>query len=261
MSLLDSITPVILTYNEEANICRTLEALGWAREIVVVDSMSDDRTLTIASSFPTVRVITHPFTRHADQWNFAIGDTGVRSDWILALDADYVVTPALVRELQALQPQPDVAAYACGFDYCILGKPLRASVYPPVSILFRRGRASYEQDGHTQKLAAQGSILRLMARARHDDRKSLARWIASQQKYMALEAEKLLSTPQQSLGLADRLRRLIVPAPFIMFVYTYLWKALFLDGRAGLYYSLQRTIAEMMLSLNLLHALITRGKS
>jgi glycosyltransferase involved in cell wall biosynthesis len=259
--MLERITPVVLTYNEEPNIARTLEALAWAREVVIVDSLSDDATVRIAASFPNVRVVPRRFTRHAEQWNFAVGGTGISTDWILGLDADYVLTPELVREMAGLAPPDGVAAYSCAFDYCIFGHPLRASVYPPTSVLFRRGRAAYEQDGHTQRLRPEGEVRPLVARIRHDDRKGLARWIASQQRYMALEAEKLSTTPRTRLGAADRLRKLIVPAPFAMFAYTYLWKRMFLDGRAGLYYALQRTVAEMILSLNLLHALLTRERS
>jgi hypothetical protein len=66
--MLNEITPLILTYNEAANIGRTLERLAWAREIVVVDSFSDDETVEIASSFANVRVIQRVFDCHRSQW-------------------------------------------------------------------------------------------------------------------------------------------------------------------------------------------------
>ena len=59
--MLDQITPVILTYNEAANIGRTLERLAWAREVVVVDSLSTDDTVAIAGRFPNTRVVQRPF--------------------------------------------------------------------------------------------------------------------------------------------------------------------------------------------------------
>ena len=70
--MLEDITPVILTFNEEANIGRTLERLNWARDIVVVDSFSTDATVSIASRNNRVRVFQRVFDSHALQWNFAI---------------------------------------------------------------------------------------------------------------------------------------------------------------------------------------------
>src|SRR5436853_2457479 len=84
--MLDSITPLILTYNEAANIGRTLEQLRWARDIVVVDSFSDDETVEIAGSFPHVRVFQRKFDNHGAQWNFGLSETGIATEWVLALD-------------------------------------------------------------------------------------------------------------------------------------------------------------------------------
>ena len=86
--MLDRITPVILTFNESPNIARTLGKLSWAREVIVVDSFSIDDTVDIVRSFPGTRVIQHKFESHAGQWNFAVQDTGVKTEWCLALDAD-----------------------------------------------------------------------------------------------------------------------------------------------------------------------------
>src|SRR5215204_1989322 len=100
--MLEQITPVILTRNEAPNIGRTLEQLCWAGDIVVVDSFSDDGTLEIVSGFPQVRVSQRMFDSHAEQWNFALRETGISSEWVLALDADYMLTPAFVEELKGL---------------------------------------------------------------------------------------------------------------------------------------------------------------
>jgi glycosyltransferase involved in cell wall biosynthesis len=258
--VLDAITPVILTLDEEPNIGRTLAALGWARDIVVVDSGSADATVEIARRHAQVRAFTRPFDSHAAQWNHAIGATGIASEWILALDADYVLTPELVDELRALAAPDAIAGYRTRFVYCVEGRPLRASVYPPVLTLFRRGRGTYEQDGHTQRLRLDGREGHLRHPIRHDDRKPLARWLASQGRYMRLEARKLAAAPSASLNFADRLRKAIVVAPGAVLVYLLFVKGLVLDGRAGLYYALQRATAELLLSLHLLQERLGRGK-
>jgi hypothetical protein len=128
---------------------------------------------------------------------------------------------------------------------------LRGAVYPPVTVLYRRAAAKYEQDGHTQRVRVAGTVLPLSARIRHDDRKSLAHWIAAQARYMKLEAEKLDATPSSSLGTVDRVRKLIVVMPPLIFLHCLFVGGGILDGRAGLFYALQRAAAELILSLTL----------
>jgi glycosyltransferase involved in cell wall biosynthesis len=243
------ITGLILTFNEAPNIARTLGQLSWLRDIVIVDSMSTDGTAAIAAAFPNVRVFTRAFTSHADQWTFGLEQTGMATEWVLALDADYFLSDGLSRELQALQPDAAVSGFEASFDYCIDGQPLRGAAYPPVTVLYRRTRGRYEQDGHTQRVRLDGEVRSLTARIRHDDRKALSHWIAAQARYMALEADKLGGPDRASLGFADELRRWIVIAPPAMFVYCYFLRGGILDGRAGLFYALQRTASELILSL------------
>lgn len=252
-----SITGLVLTRDEAPNIERTLAKLTWLNDIVVVDSHSTDGTQQIAATFPNTRVVERRFTTHAEQWNYGLEQTGINTEWVLALDADFVLTDALVREIQSLAPAAPMAGYWASFTYCIDGQPLRGAAYPPVVVLYRRGRGRYAQDGHTQRIRLAGELGRLAAPILHDDRKPLAHWLASQSRYMALEAEKL-ADPAAPLGLVDRVRRWIVVAPPAMFLYCYLVRGGILDGKAGLFYALQRSVAEGMLSLFLVRRMLGR---
>jgi glycosyltransferase involved in cell wall biosynthesis len=249
--MLDQITPLILTYNEAPNIGRALAGVSWAGDIVVVDSFSDDETVTIAKSFPQVRVCERSFDNHRNQWEFGLKETGITTPWVLALDADYVVSDELVAELEQLRPESGPLGYRANFIYCINGKRLRSGIYPPVTVLYRRDAASYVQDGHTQRVAVQGTIGELRAPLMHDDRKSLRRWFRSQARYTELEAQKLLAADPTELGSADRMRRWIVVVPPVMLVYCLIVRGGVLDGWQGFYYAFQRTVAELMLSVNL----------
>ncbi len=242
------ITGLVLTRNEAPNIARTLSKLTWLRSVVVVDSESTDETRDIAAGFPNVRVVTRRFTTHAEQWNHGLAQAGIESEWVLALDADFVLSDELIREIQSLQPAPSTTGYWASFEYCIDGRPLRGAAYPPVAVLYRRAGARYEQDGHTQRVRLNGAIETLIAPIAHDDRKPLAHWLASQSRYMALEADKL-TQPNAALSAIDRVRRMIVIAPPAMFLYCYLVKGGIFDGRAGLLYALQRSVAEGILAL------------
>lgn len=258
--MLSQITPVILTLDEAPNLPRTLDALAWAADIVVVDGLSTDGTVEIAREYPNVRLFSRTFDQHARQWNFAISETGIRSEWVLALDADYVVSEALVKELDALSPPAEVKGYRTSFQYCIDGIALRGSVYPPIVTLFRRRVGHYVQDGHTQRLVLEGPIGRLSAPIRHDDRKPLSRWLGSQIRYSALEAEKLSTAASGQLSMADRVRKAVIVAPALAFFYVLFVKGAVLDGRPGLFYAIQRTLAEVVLSLRLLEASMRRKR-
>jgi hypothetical protein len=173
---------------------------------------------------------------------------------VLALDADYGLPPALVEEIDSLDPPASVAAYWAGFRYCIDGQPLSGSLYPPVKILFRRDGAGYVQDGHTQRLAIDGETRTLRAPVLHDDRKPLSAWLAAQDRYARLECALLLSTPWERLGWRDRLRRMMLVTPWLVPLYCLTVGRGFLDGRRGLFYAMQRGIAEAILSARLLQA-------
>lgn len=243
--MLDQITPLILTYNEAPNIARAIEGVSWAGEIVVVDSYSDDETVQIARAFPNVRVVQRAFDCHRNQWEFGLKETSITTPWVMALDADYVVTNELTDELKSLRPS--AAGYRAKFIYCINGKKLRSGIYPPVTVLYRREAATYVQDGHTQRVSLNGAIEDLRAPMLHDDRKSFRRWFKSQTKYTELEAQKLMTAEPSSLTLQDRLRRWLVVLPPAMLVYCLIVRGGILDGWAGFYYAFQRTMAELML--------------
>jgi len=258
--MFDNVTPVILTLNEGANLARTLSKLAWARDIVVVDSQSTDDTVTIAESHPAVRVVTRRFDCHANQWNFAITGTGIRTEWVLALDADYVLSDALIGEIGGLLPEPDVYGYRVRFVYCVDGHALRAALYPPVAVLFRREGARYVQDGHTQRVQLGGRVEALSNVIFHDDRKNLSRWMDSQQEYARIEAEKFHSPGWKPVRWTEYLRSLRVVAPMAMLGYCLFVKLLILDGWPGVFYSLQRSYAELLLSLHLIALDLARKK-
>lgn len=254
------VTPIILTYNEAPNIGRSLERLRCFDEVLIVDSGSTDETLAIVTGFPNTRVITRPFDSFAGQWNFAIREGGIKTEWALAMDADYILTDAFLAELDALAPTKDNLAFRIAFDYCIFGRKLSATLYPPIIALYRHQQVHYIQDGHCMRAQVSGQVGELASRVQHDDRKPLSRWLASQAKYADQEAELLLSKPASELRIQDRLRRTMVITPWLVPIYCVTVGRGFLDGWVGIYYALQRGVAEAVLSLRLMELRILRGR-
>lgn len=254
MDFLDRVEVLILTWNEEANLARTLDALWRFPRILVLDSGSTDATPEIAARYPNVRVCSRPFDNHAAQWQHGLLRCGVTAEWVLALDADYVLPTALIDEVARLDPPEPIRGYWARFRYCIDGTPLSASLYPPVMILYRREGATYVQDGHTQRIVIHGETGTLERRVHHDDRKPLSSWLASQDRYARLECEFLLSKPWSRLGWRDRVRRMVLITPWLVPIYCLTVGRGLFDGRRGIFYAVQRGIAEAMLSARLLES-------
>ncbi len=249
---LQQVTPLILTYNEEANIGRTLSGLAWARRIIVVDSGSTDHTLEILAAEPRVEVVRRAFDTHANQWNHGLEQIATR--WVLCLDADYQITPAFTAELGwrlAAAEADQINAFTASFRYLVAGRPLSGTVYPPKVVLFRPACGRYHDDGHTQLAVVIGRIQSLRTPIDHDDRKSLRRWLWAQERYHWLEADKLLRTPLARLGITDRLRKTTPFAPLVAVLYCLIVKRGLWDGRAGWFYAMQRGYAELQIWLML----------
>ncbi|AFZ35786.1 glycosyl transferase family 2 [Stanieria cyanosphaera PCC 7437] len=248
--MLQQITPLILTYNESLNIERTIQKLTWATKIIVIDSYSTDNTLEILQTYPQVKIFQREFDTHTQQWNYGLEQ--VKTEWVLSLDADYVLTDQLIKEIKALPPNLAIDSYFTRFKYCVFGHPLRGTILPPRQILFKKEKAIYIDDGHTQLLKINGQFAYLSNYILHDDRKPLTRWLWAQDRYMIIEAKKLLETSTLELSLGDKIRQQKILAPFIIFFYCLILKGGILDGWRGWYYAFQRTLAEILLSIRLI---------
>lgn len=248
--MLEKITPMILTYNEAPNIERTLQNLAWASQILVLDSYSTDGTLAIVKRFAQVEVIQREFDTFANQCNFGLDQ--IETEWVLSLDADYICTNELTKEIASLLCNPNCNGYFVRFKYSVFGKPLRGTLYPPRQVLYRRGKAKYHDDGHGHRVHVDGHSQFLSCYMYHDDRKPFTQWLKSQDRYMIIEAQKLLKMPASTLNLADLIRKMKLFAPFAILIYCLVIKKGVLDGWPGWYYALQRMVAEIILSLRLI---------
>src|SRR6478752_6311582 len=118
----DILTAVILTWNEEENIARTLHHLTWVEKIIVIDSESTDNTVELIRSFPNTEVYVRKFDTHAQQWNYGLSFCS--SEWILSLDADYILTYAFIEEIKQKLTQTGISAFDAGFEFVLFERPL-----------------------------------------------------------------------------------------------------------------------------------------
>lgn len=249
---LETITPLLLTFNESSNLDRTLQRLTWAKQIVVIDSFSTDATLGILNLYPQVQIFQRNFDSFANQCNYGLSK--ITTEWVLSLDADYILSDQLISEIESLTENPEINGYYVPFKYCVFGKPLKGTLLPPRQVLYRCEKANYEDDGHAHQVIVEGESKQLSTWIYHDDRKPLSRWLWAQDRYMVIEVKKLLNTPNHELSWGDRLRKQKVVAPFVILFYCLFLRGGILDGWAGWYYAFQRVLAEMLLAIRLIEA-------
>ena len=255
MNATPNITVIILSYNEEVNIRFALDSVRWCDNVIVVDSFSTDQTSEICREYENVVFLQHPFTDFASQRQYGMESGCVAHDWILALDADEQVTDLLKDELAGIAANSsagDPIAYDIAMRLVMWGKWLRFSSEYPVywRRFFLAERGHFVQEGHADKLVADGPVARTKSDLVHNDRHDLSHWLAKHNQYSTKEAQfaisELQSVPWSDIFSTDRakrrkaLKRLFRSIPCsdtVRFVYLYLVRLGFLDGWRGYRYA------------------------
>jgi glycosyltransferase involved in cell wall biosynthesis len=249
------ISALILTLNEEANIDRCLDALGWCDDIVVLDSFSIDATRDRARD-RGARVYQRAFDNFAAQRNHALDNIDFRHPWILHLDADEIVTPELRDGLAKAVDDPRFRAWKIPSKLMFRGRWLKYSgMYPTYQVRFGHiDDLRFEQAGHGQRESLQpGMVGTLQQPYLHDGfSKGLADWIERHNRYSTDEALSAVASAGEAEVswwrlpfLKDRTHRRralkskaarLPFRPLLRFVYMYVLRLGFLDGRAGFTY-------------------------
>jgi glycosyltransferase involved in cell wall biosynthesis len=236
-----TLSVVLITLNEAANLPRTFASIRDLGEIIVVDSGSTDATLNIARSFGA-RVFTEPWKGFGTQKNSAIAHA--TGDWILSLDADEEVSPTLAREIQKLLAgDPPFSAYFIPRLNHFLGRPLRHGGYwpDPKLRLFRRDAARFEERPVHEAMQSDGPTGRLNGHLIHHCYPTLSDYIEHMNRYSTIGAEMLVASGRaraSSLWLVWN----AVLNPVATFLYNYVFRLGFLDGRAGLLQHLNHSV-------------------
>lgn len=144
------ITTIILTYNEELHIRRCLENVcPFSKKVYVIDSPSTDRTVDICKEFPDVEVVVHKYPgNQAAQYNWAIDNLPIDTEWTMRIDADEYYLPALVEEMR--EKVPTLPADVTGIEFkrrhIFMGRWVKHGVYPVVMLrMCRTGKGRYEE--------------------------------------------------------------------------------------------------------------------
>lgn len=259
-----SISILILTLNEEANLPGCLESVRWCDDIVVLDSYSSDGTVRVAQD-AGARVVQRKFDNWAAHQNWAMENIPFKHDWVFYLDADERMTAALRDEVLAIarDPAEQRVAFYCGRKNYFMGKWIRHAMPPGMIMRFFKPRhVRFERlVNPTPVISGPHGYLRNYF-DHYNFSKGLTEWFDKHNKYSQLEAlqgfEQIESGggAQPSLFSSDPFERrkalkalsfrLPLRAP-LKFVYMYLFKLGFLDGSAGLTYCCLQAIYEYMI--------------
>lgn len=252
------ITVIILTYNEEIHILRCIENVRrFATKVYVVDCFSTDKTVEIAKSLGTT-VVQHIWPgNQAEQFNWALDNLDIKTNWILRLDADEYVTDELIDELNSKLPHlsEQVSAVVLPLGRAFLGRVLKHSIVNGIKMirLFKVEKVRYEvrlMDEHLKVL--EGDIVSFNGKFIDDNRGSLKHFIDKHNNYSSREAALLLDAEyeitnfnenddstfcrdvQQKRLQKQRYAKLpLFWRAFGYFVYRYIFKLGFLDGKEG----------------------------
>jgi glycosyltransferase involved in cell wall biosynthesis len=238
------LTVYVLAKNERANIGRSLDALARHRlPVKVMDSGSTDGTQDLARTYPAVEVVPYRYENHCAAYNQFCGDAPAAS-YVMVLDADMIVTDALMAEVAELMKR-GVSVIQAPVRMYVEGEPLvRGSLYPPKPIIFRGASTYFVPTGHGERLRPDCGAVQTNAELIHDDRKPYTTYLQSQARY----AENLVARADAGhLSQRDRMR---VNTPLMLLLVplvSYILKLGVLSGRAGLVYAMDRLIAEAIM--------------
>jgi glycosyltransferase involved in cell wall biosynthesis len=257
---------LIPTLNEASHIKEAVENARLLGPVFVLDSLSTDGTQEIARSAGAT-VVEHRFVNYSAQKNWGIDNLPFKGDWVFILDADERITPALRREVIQAVTQPEPAAgYYINRVFVFMGRALKhGGLFPSWNLrLFRRGRCRYEDREVHEHMVANGPTEYLKELMIHIRRESMSDFLAKHIRYADMESDAwvrdLLGRGQEAVDHLDSsmryrqyLRRVVWPRwpfkPLVRFVYMYLFRLGFLDGRAGWHMALLMCHYEYMIEL------------
>ena len=223
-----TVSAIVITRNEEAVIRRCLESLAWTREIVVVDSGSTDNTVEICRELGAIVHTTDDWPGFGPQKNRALDRAS--GHWIISLDADEWVTPALRAEIERVIATPDArAGYAIPRRSSFCGRFMKHSGWWPdyVVRLFRRDAGRFSDDRTHERVVVQGKLGRLREPLMHEAIRNIEQMLAKMDGYSSASAHSRFQQGRRA-SLATALLH-----GFWAFFKTYVLRLGFLDGREG----------------------------
>ncbi|MCC6581615.1 MAG: glycosyltransferase family 2 protein [Phycisphaeraceae bacterium] len=259
---------LIPTFNEATHIAAAVTNAKQVGKVFVLDSCSTDGTQELARQAGAV-VVEHPWEGYAKQKNWGLDNLPWEGRWVFILDADERLTPKLRHEvLRVAGEDPPIDGYYVNRLMVFMGRPIRhGGLYPSWNLrFFRRGKARYEDRSVHEHMICDGQTAYLRHHMLHIRRETVSQYLAKHIRYADLESDEWVKRKlghsqvakpgvlfRDVLRVRQWVRREIWPSvparPMWRFLYMYLFRVGFLDGRAGLSLASLMASYEYMISL------------
>jgi glycosyltransferase involved in cell wall biosynthesis len=266
------VTVVVPVKQEILNITGCLGSVDWADQVYVVDSQSTDGTIEQAEAFGATVVQFYYDGNWPKKKNWALRSLDIRNPWTLILDADERVPPALRDEIASVIASSDYDGYYMRWKFMFLGRWMKHSWRHGWMLrLFRTGHGEYEDLGLRGEGGWDNEVhenVRILGKAghlrnylQHESAASLEAWLAKQNQFSSWNAARRLrqmdagenvspgSTfsrdPLQQRRFLKSIYLRLPGKPLLMFLYLYVLKGGFLDGREGFYFCALRAAHEL----------------
>jgi glycosyltransferase involved in cell wall biosynthesis len=261
-----AITVIIPTRDEARHIRRCVGSARGLGRVIVLDSGSSDATRHIAQEHGA-EVMEHAWEGHAAQKNWALASLDITTPWVLFLDADEYLTAETADAIRRAVASGGADGYFLPRAYIFFGQRLRyAWWYPDYQLrLFRRGRGRFEDRLVHEHVIVDGAVATIDAAIQHENLKGLSAFIDRHNRYSDLEAAELTnpsrvrkpgsmrgSWADRRRALKDRIWFRVPMRPLVRFLWLYVLRRGFLDGRRGLLFCQLIALYEFMIDVKLL---------
>lgn len=254
------LSAIIITHNEEANVTRAISSVKFTGEVIVVDSESSDRTVEIAQSLGA-KVFIRAWEGYGPQKNF--GASQASGEWLLYIDADEEITSELAQEIRTIIQKPEKDFFWLKIETVFLKRPMKY-IYGHNARLFKKSAGAWSNEKvHERVQTHSGQVIHLNDNLSgllknsllHHSHETISSYLESMRKYTTLDAQQMARENKHRSG---RKVTSVWWLPYYLakrqFLKLYFYKKGFLDGYAGVMWSLlsayyEYTMAKKYLAL------------
>lgn len=241
-----NLSALILAKNEEKNIQRAIRSLSFAREIIVINDNSSDRTAELAKKEGT-KVINHQLADFSSSRTY--GEQMASQDWILHIDADEEISPELVLSIEQTLEHPDSTTYRFKrrdyfWDKPVVNGELKKAAERGIVRLYKKGAGKWKGEVH-EEYETQGESPTLNGYLNHYPHQTIAEFISTVNTYSTKRAQELLKQGKKT-NAAE-----VIFYPFSKFILTYFMYRGYADGAAGFVYSFMMSFHSFLVRAKL----------
>ena len=258
-NLSEDVTAIVLTYNEEKHIERCILSIKkFVKRIIIIDSFSTDNTLKIVKKY-NIETLQNKFVNHSKQLNWGLNNSNIKTEWILRIDADEILTKSLIKKVSEnlKDYSPNISGITVNRKLIFFGKKIDFGGFFPHKTLrvWRNGKGKCEDTWIDEHIIVDGEIIHINEDIIDENLNNLTWWINKHKSYAIKEAINFLLIKTNSKNNDLQIHELPqfskkkmklrvyynfppIIRPTLLFIYSYFFRLGFLNGWQGLVFHL-----------------------